>query len=159
MSLLYFYARRVAYPIAEPESVEAKTTIEEVFGRDGRELPALHGVADNRAASFERLGQLAHGSSAHRIEDETQCLPVESLFNLLVEVVALEHNAVTSPLPHLVDRVVPADDIQRLDACALRERDDVLPHGRVGGGLADPVAGHQGHVSVQQEIGGSRFNP
>src|SRR5438477_13152353 len=36
---------------------------------------------------------------------------------------------------------------------------DVLPHGRVGRGLTDPVAGHQGNVSVEQEIGGNRVNP
>src|SRR6266446_4056973 len=33
------------------------------------------------------------------------------------------------------------------------------PIARVGCGLADPVAGHQGNVSVEQEIGGSRINP
>src|SRR5712691_3734356 len=152
-------ARCRAYPIDQPEAVETETTVDELAGRHGRELPTEEGVDDNRAARFERLGQLAHGSSAHRIEDETQCLPVESLFNLLVEVVALEHNAVTSPLPHLVDRVVPADDMQRLDACALRERDDVLPHGRVGGGLADPVAGPQRHVAGEQERGRRRVDP
>jgi len=54
-------------------------------------------------------------------------LPVERLCNLLVEVVALENNAVTSPLPHLVDSFVPADDMQRLDACALREREGYCP--------------------------------
>src|SRR6266436_9169933 len=151
--------RRIAYPIDQPEAVEAETTVDELAGRHGRKLPTEEGVDDNRAASFERLGQLAHGSSAHRIEDETQFLPVESLFNLLVEVVALENHAVTSPLPHLVDRFVPADDMQRLDACALRERDDVLPHGRVGGGLADPVTGHQRNVSVEQERGRRRVDP
>src|SRR4029453_17313689 len=39
---------RVAYPVDEPESVEAKTTIDEVFGRNRRELPTLHRVDDNR---------------------------------------------------------------------------------------------------------------
>jgi hypothetical protein len=43
----------------------------------------LHGVDDNRAASLERLGQLAHGSPTHCIEDEAQFLPVESLLNVL----------------------------------------------------------------------------
>src|SRR2546423_13740178 len=46
---------RVAYPVDEPESVEAKTTVDQVLGRDGWELPTLHGVDDNRAASLERL--------------------------------------------------------------------------------------------------------
>src|SRR6266404_9024900 len=71
VNLLDLCSGCVAYPIDEPESVEAKTTIDQVFGRDGWELPTLHGVADNRAASLERLGQLSHGSSAHRIEDQT----------------------------------------------------------------------------------------
>ena len=71
----------------------------------------------------------------------------------------MENNAVTSPLPHLFDSFLPADDIQRLDACELRERDDVLPHGRVGGGLADPVAGPQRNVAVEQEIGRRRVDP
>src|SRR6266568_4626589 len=109
-------ARRSAYPIDQPEAVEAETTVDELAGRHGRKLPTEEGVDDNRAARFERLGQLAHGRAAHHIEDETQLLPVERLCNLLVESVALEDNAVTSPLPHLVDRVVPADDMQRLDA-------------------------------------------
>src|SRR4029077_16896231 len=34
-------AGRVAYPIDEPESVEAKTTVDELFGRHSRELPTL----------------------------------------------------------------------------------------------------------------------
>src|SRR5882724_833424 len=84
VNLLDLCARRVAYPIDEPESVEAKTTVDEVFGRDGRELPTLHAVDDNRAASFERLGQLAHGSSTHRIEDKTEFLPAKSLLNIFV---------------------------------------------------------------------------
>jgi hypothetical protein len=64
--------------------VEAKTTEDEISGREGRELPTLKAVDDDRAASFERLGQLAHGSSTHRIEDEAKSLPVESLLNILV---------------------------------------------------------------------------
>src|SRR5947209_1052416 len=63
VNLLDLYAGRVAYPIDEPESVEAKTTVDEVSGRDGWELPTLHGVDENRAASFERFGQIAYGSS------------------------------------------------------------------------------------------------
>src|SRR6266576_6263974 len=75
VNLLDLCSGRVAYPIDEPESVEAKTTVDKLFGRDGWELPTLHGVDDNRAASRERFGQIAHGSSAHRIEDETEFLP------------------------------------------------------------------------------------
>jgi hypothetical protein len=71
----------------------------------------------------------------------------------------LEDYAVISPLPHLFGSFFPADDIQRLYSCELCERNDVLPHGRVGCGLTDPVAGHQGNVSVQQEIRGNRVNP
>ena len=84
VNLLDLCSGRVAYPIHEPESVEAQTTVDEVFGQDGWELPTLHGLHDNRAASFERLAQLANGSSAHRIEDEAQGLPVESLLKILV---------------------------------------------------------------------------
>lgn len=85
--LVYLFdlcARRVAYPIDEPESVEAKTTVDELFGRHRWELPALHAVHDNRAARFKRFGQLAHGGATHRIEDEAKFLPVESLLNILV---------------------------------------------------------------------------
>jgi hypothetical protein len=32
VNLLDLYAGRVAYPIDEPESVKAKTTVDEVFG-------------------------------------------------------------------------------------------------------------------------------
>src|SRR6185295_1224991 len=77
-------ARRVAYPVDKPESVEAKTTVDELFGRHCRELPTLKGVHDNRAARFKRFGQLAHGSSTHHIKDEAKFLPVESLLNILV---------------------------------------------------------------------------
>src|SRR5712692_6621203 len=143
-------AGRVAYPIDEPESVEAKITVDEVSGRDGRELPTLKAVDDNRAARFKRFCQLAHGSSTYCIEDEAKFLSVESLLNILVKVVALEDYAVTSPLPHLFSSFFPPDYIQRLDSCKLRELNDVLSYGRVGCGLTDPVAGHQGNVSVQQ---------
>src|SRR6266478_1845435 len=71
----------VAYPIDEPKSVEAETAVDELSRRHGWELPTLNGVDDNRAARFKRFGQLAHGSSAYRIEDETKFLPVESLLN------------------------------------------------------------------------------
>src|SRR5882724_2451646 len=159
VNLLDLYAGRVAYPIDEPESVEAKTTVYEVSGRDGRELPTLKGVDDNGAARFQRFCQLTHGSSTHHIEDEAKFLSVESLLNILVQVVALDDYAVTSPLPHLLGGFFPPDHIQRLDSCKLRERNDVLPHGRVGCGLTNPVTGHQGNVPVQQEVGRSRVNP
>src|SRR6267154_6309054 len=55
VNLLDLCAGRVAYPVDEPESMEAKTTVDEVFRRDGWELPALHGVDNNRAARFKRL--------------------------------------------------------------------------------------------------------
>src|SRR6266446_5566334 len=142
-------ARCRAYPIDQPEAVETETTVDELARRHGRELPTAEGVDDNRAARFERLGQLAHGRAAHRIEDETQLLPVERLCNFLVESVALEDNAVTSPLPHLVDRVVPADDMQRLDACALRERDELFPPEAAGERLRQQLLGPDPQVVVE----------
>jgi hypothetical protein len=84
VNLLDLCARRIANPIDEPESVEVKTTVDEVFGRDGRELSTFEGVDDNRGVRFKRFGQFAHRSSAHRIEDEAKFLPVESLLNVLV---------------------------------------------------------------------------
>src|SRR4029077_20506095 len=77
-------AGRVAYPVDKPESVKAKTTVDEVSGRDGRELPTLKGVDDNRSARFKRSGQLAHRSSTQHIEDEAEFLAVESLLDILV---------------------------------------------------------------------------
>src|ERR1700752_4867552 len=159
VSLLDLCAGCVAYPVDKPESVEAKTTMDKVYRRHGRELPTLHGVDNDRTASLERLSQLSHGSSTDRIDDEAQFLPIESLVNVLVEVVSLEDHAVTSTLPHLFGSFFPADDVQCLDSCESRERNDVLPHRRVGCGLTDPVAGHQGNVSVAQEISGNRINP
>jgi len=64
--------------------VEAKTTVEKLFGRYSWKLPTLKGVHDNRAARFKRFGQLAHGSSTHHIKDEAKFLPVESLLNILL---------------------------------------------------------------------------
>jgi hypothetical protein len=84
VNLFDLCAGRVAYPIDEPESVKAKTTVDKVFGRYSRELPTLKSVDDNWSASFKRFGQLAHGRSAHRIEDEAEFLAVESLLNVLV---------------------------------------------------------------------------
>src|SRR6476660_8375696 len=158
VNLLYLCARRVAYPIDEPESVQTETTIDEDYRRQDWELPTLKGVDDNRTAILERLGQLAHGSSAHRIEDEAEFFPIESPLNILVQVVSLDDDAVTAELPHLLGSFFPTHDIQRLHSCELRERNDVLAHGRVGCGLTDPVAGHQGNISVEQEIGGSRVD-
>src|SRR6267378_7222952 len=158
VNLLDLCAGRVAYPIDEPESVEAKTTVDELFGRDGWKLPTLHAVDDNRAASLQRFGQIAHGSSAHRIEDETEFLPAKSILNIFLEVVALEYYTVASELPHLIGRFFSTYDIQRFDSCQLRELDDVLSHGGVGGGLTDPVTGHQGNVSAEEEIGGNRID-
>src|ERR1700686_3598528 len=83
VNLLDLCAGSPAYPIDEPESVEAKTTVDELFGRHGWELPTLKAVDDNRAARFKRFGQLAHGSSTQRIEHEAEFLPVESLLNIL----------------------------------------------------------------------------
>src|SRR5882724_2981010 len=128
VNLLDLCARRVAYPIDQPESVEAKTTVDKVFGRYGRELPTLHSVDNNRAASLEVVCQLSHGSYAHRIEEAAKFLPVESLLNILVYCVSLEDYAVTSPLPHLFGSFFPAYDVQRPDSCELRDRNDVLPH-------------------------------
>jgi hypothetical protein len=109
----------------------------------------LSAVDDNRPASFERLGQLTRESSTHRVEDEAKFLPAESILNIFVQVVALQDYAVASQLPHLFGGFFPADDIQSLDSCEFRERNDVLTHGRVCCGLTNPIAGHQGNVSVQ----------
>ena len=73
----------VAYPIDEPESVKAKTAVDELSGRHGWELPTLNGVDDNRATRLERLSQLSHRRSAQRIEHEAEFLPAESVPNIL----------------------------------------------------------------------------
>ena len=83
VNLLDLCAGRVAYPIDEPKSVEAKTTVYEVSRRNGRELPTQHRVNHNRAARLKRFCQLSHRSSAQRIEHEAEFLPVESLLNIL----------------------------------------------------------------------------
>src|SRR6266852_3862287 len=36
-------ARRIAYPIDQPEAVEAETTVDELAGRHGRKLPTEEG--------------------------------------------------------------------------------------------------------------------
>ena len=104
--------------------------------------PTLKGVDDNRGAKSKRCGQHAHRSSTRLIEDEGQFLPVESPFNVLVQVVALERYAVTSPLPHLFGSFLPPDDIQRLDSCKLRERNVYCPMAELAAVLADLVGGH-----------------
>ena len=140
--------------------MEAKTTVDELLGRHGRELPTLrYAVNHNRAIGFKRFGQLAHGYSAHIIKDEAKSLAIESFLDILVQVVALNDYAVASPLAHLFGSFFAPDEIQCFDSCKLRKSNNVLPHRGVGCGLTDPVAGHEGNVSVQQEIGGSRVNP
>ena len=92
-------------------------------------MPALKGVNNNRAAGLERLGQFPDGSSAHRIEDETKLLPVESSLDVLLQVVALVNYTVASELADLFGGLFPADDVQRFDSCELRQLNDVLSHG------------------------------
>jgi len=75
-------------------------------------LPALQGVNNNRAAGLERLGQFPDGSSAHRIEDETKPLAVESPLDVLLQVVALVDYTVASKLANLFGGLFPANDVQ-----------------------------------------------
>src|SRR5579872_4607321 len=131
VNLLDFRARRIANPIDEPESMQAKTTVDKVFGRKGREAPALKGVNNNRSASLERLGQFPDGSSAHRVEDETKLLAIESPLDVLLQVVALVDDTVASKPEDLFGGLFPADHVQRFDSCKLRQLDNVLSHGRV----------------------------
>src|SRR6266699_1423508 len=139
--------------------MQSKTTVDKVFGGNGREMPALEGVNNNRAAGLERLGQFPDGSSAHRIEDKTKLLPVESPLDVLLQVVALVDYTVASKLADLFGSLFPADDIQRFDSCELRQLNDVLPHRRIGCRLTDPVTGHQRNIAAEQEIGGSWIDP
>src|SRR5690349_23313311 len=129
VNLLDFCAGRVAYPIDEPESMQAKTTVDKVFGRKGREMAALKSVNNNRAASLERLGQFPDRSSAHRIENETKLLPVESPLDVLLQVVSLVDYTVASGLTDLFGGLFPPDDVQRFDSCELRQLNDILSHG------------------------------
>src|SRR3989441_1205466 len=129
VNLLDFCARCVAYPIDKPESMQAETTVDKVFGRNGREMPALKSVNNNRAAGLEGLGQFPDGISAHRIEDKTKLLPVESPLDVLLQVVALMDYTVASKLADLFGSFFPADDVQRFDSCELRQLNDVLSHG------------------------------
>src|SRR3989442_11314145 len=109
--------------------MQAETTVDKVFGGNGREMPALQGVNNNRAAGLERLGQFPDRSSAHRIEDKTKPPPVESPLDVLLQVVALVDYTVASKLPDLFGGLFPADDVQRFDSCELRERIEVVAHG------------------------------
>src|SRR5258708_14523654 len=111
---------------------------EKVRRRDGRELPALSGIADDRTADFERFGQLAHRRTAHHIEDEAKFLPAESLLDIFVQVVALENDAVASRLPNLFGGFFPASGIQRFASSSLFELDAALSHGLVASGLPSP---------------------
>ena len=86
------------------------------------------------------------------------CAGAKSILDIFLEVVALEYYTVASELPHLIGRFFSTHDIQRFHSCQLRELDDVLSHGGVGGGLTDPVTGHQGNVSAEEEIGGNRID-
>src|SRR4029077_2489728 len=115
-------------------------------------------VNNNRAAGLERLGQFPDGSSAHRIEDETKPLAVESPLDVLLQVVALVDYTVASKLADLFGGLFPADDVQRFDSCELRQLNDVLSQGRIGCRLTDPVTGHQRNIAAEQEIGGGWVN-
>src|SRR5712671_856948 len=128
VNLLDFCAGCVAYPIDEPESMQVETTVDKVFGRNGREMPALKGVNNNRAAGLERLGQFPDGSSTYCIENETKRLPVESPLDVLLQVVAFVDYTVASKLADLFGRLFPADDVQRFDSCELRQLNDILSH-------------------------------
>src|SRR5438132_11191400 len=52
VNLLDLYAGRVAYPIDEPESVEAKTTVDEVSGRDGSNVNIRSDLGDSAIPSW-----------------------------------------------------------------------------------------------------------
>src|SRR5438094_393901 len=110
--------------IEGPGSMETKTTVDKGVGGNGRQLPALQGVNNNRAAGLERLGQFPDGSSAHRIDDKTKPLPVESPLDVLLQVVALVDYTVASKLADLFSGFFPADDVKRIDSCELRELND-----------------------------------
>src|SRR6185369_4067758 len=129
VNLLDLCARCVAYPIDQPESMQTKATVDKVFGGNGREMPALKGVNNNRATGLQGLGQFPDGSSAHSIEDEAERPSVESPLDVLLQVVALVDYTVASKLADLFDGLFPADDVQRFDSCELRQLNNVLSHG------------------------------
>src|SRR5271163_374182 len=149
VELLNLCAWCVAHPIAEPESVKAETKVDEVLRREGRDLPTVDGVDDNRAAPLERLAQLAHGASAECVKDQAKFFPMKGLLDILGQVVALEDDAVTPQTPYLLCGLFSTDDIQCFDSRELCDLDDVLSHCRVGCSLTDPVAGHQRGIPVQ----------
>ena len=129
VDLLNLCAGCVAHPIDEPESVKVKTKEDEVLGREGWDLPTVHGVGDNRAAPLERLAQLAHGASVQCVKDPAKFFPMESLLDVLGQVVALEDDAVTSQTPYLLCGLFSTDDIQCFDSRELCELENVLSHG------------------------------
>src|SRR6266850_1621101 len=61
VNLLDFCAGCVAYPIDEPESMQAETTVDKVFGRNGREMPALQVVALVNYTVASKLADLFGG--------------------------------------------------------------------------------------------------
>ena len=56
VNLLDLCSGRVAYPIDEPESVEAKTTVDQVFWRDGWELPTAYPLSSLLYIKHSRVG-------------------------------------------------------------------------------------------------------
>jgi hypothetical protein len=106
--------------------VKAKTKEDEVLGREGWDLPTDHGIDDNRATPLERLAQLAHRASAQCVKDQAEFFPMESLLDILGQVVALENDAVTSQTPYLLCSLFSTDDIQCFDSRELCELEDVL---------------------------------
>ena len=76
-------------------------------------------------------------------------LPPSAASMSFASVLAPEDNAISSPVAYLFRSLRSADDVQCFHSGELGDGDDVLSHGRVGRGLPDPVAGHEGNVSVQ----------
>jgi hypothetical protein len=60
--------------------------------------------AQTEFAPLERLAQLAHRASAECVKDQAKFFPMESLLDILRQVVALEDDAVTSQTPYLLCR-------------------------------------------------------
>ena len=89
--------------------------------------------------------------------------PAESSGALIRSAVGQRQNS--RSFPRVIEGMKPLDFIQatnaikRLDSRELRQRNNVLSYRRVGCRLTDPIAGRQGNVSVQQEIGGNRIDP
>jgi len=97
--------------------VEAETTERKSHKCKGWELPALHGITDDRAARLERLGQLACRIPPTVSRTRLSFLPAESLLNVLVQVIALEDDTIAPELPYLSGGFLPTHDIQRFDSC------------------------------------------